>query len=208
MKVKVCGITSFEQMQDLQDLGADYAGMIFYEKSKRYIGTLTESEKERLKSLSIKRIGVFVNAEYETILKAIADYNLYAVQLHGDETDEICLELMDKAKVIKVFRISDQSDIDSLVESFSPVCHYFLFDTDTAQYGGSGKQFDWSVLTKAAINKPFFLSGGIGLEDVEKVNGFNHPLLHAVDVNSRLESAPGVKDLTKVEQFIKAINHE
>jgi phosphoribosylanthranilate isomerase len=208
MKVKVCGITSFEQMQQLQNLGADYAGMIFYEKSKRFVGDLAESEKQKIKSLEIKKVGVFVNADYEAILKAISDYGLHAVQLHGDETDEICLELMDKAKVIKVFRIAGETDVDTVAELFNPVCHYFLFDTDTTQYGGSGQQFDWAVLEKAAINKPFFLSGGIGLEDVENVKAFHHPFLHAVDVNSRLETAPGVKDMVKVEQFIKAINHE
>lgn len=205
MKVKVCGIKSVEQMRQLESLGVDYAGMIFYPHSKRYVGELSTEEKEAFRQLRIKKIGVFVNADFETVLAAIKDYDLYAVQLHGDETDEYCLELMDKVKVVKVFRIADQQNIEGLTTSFAAVCHYFLFDTDTAQYGGSGKQFDWNILAKAKMDKPFFLSGGIGLEDVEKLKNFSHPSLHAVDVNSRLETAPGVKDMEKVRQFIEEL---
>lgn len=202
MKVKVCGITRLEQMQQLQDLGVDYAGMIFFEGSKRYAGEALREEQAAIRELTIKRVGVFVNTELDVIEKAIADYGLYAVQLHGDETDEFCLELMDKAKVIKVFRIAGEVAIDSLTEPFQAACHYFLFDTDTSSYGGSGKQFDWSVLQEARIGKPFFLSGGIGPEDVEKVKAFQHPFFYAVDVNSRFETEPGVKDMEKVKQFI------
>jgi len=208
MKLKVCGIRTYEQMRQLQKLGVNYAGMIFYEKSKRHIGELSEAEREKMKALAIRKVGVFVNAEYDAIVKAISDYGLYAVQLHGDETDEFCLELMGKAKVIKVFRVANQTSIDELVKPFEAVCDYYLFDTDTAQYGGSGKQFDWNILDTAVIDKPFFLSGGIGLEDAGKLQTFQHPCLYAVDVNSRFETAPGVKDMRKVEMFIKRINHE
>jgi phosphoribosylanthranilate isomerase len=206
MKIKVCGITTFEQMQALQELGVDYAGMIFYEQSKRYIGNKVNSQLSIANSLSIAKVGVFVNAEMEVVQQAVNDYGLTAVQLHGDETDEFCLDLMDKVEVIKVFRIADQQDLDSLVAPFQEVCHYYLFDTDTTAYGGSGKQFDWQVLAKAAINKPFFLSGGIGLDDVEKLKAFQHPYFYAVDVNSRFEISPGVKDMDLVAHFIKELN--
>jgi phosphoribosylanthranilate isomerase len=202
MKVKVCGITSHEQLQQLQDLGVDYAGMIFFEGSRRYAGEVLKEEQEAIRKLAIKRVGVFVNTELEIIQQVIADYGLTAVQLHGDETDEFCLELMDKAKVIKVFRIGGEVAIDSLTEPFQAACHYFLFDTDTSSYGGSGKQFDWRVLQEANIGKPFFLSGGIGPEDVEKVRAFQHPFFYAVDVNSRFETSPGLKDMEKVKQFL------
>jgi len=185
----------------------DYAGMIFYEKSKRFVGNLSETEKESFRQLPVKKIGVFVNAAYETIIKAIADYGLYAVQLHGDETDEFCLELMDKVTVIKVIRVAGEHDIDALTAPFQAVCHYFLFDTDTTMYGGSGKQFDWKKVEAARLERPFFLSGGIGPDDVQKLRSFSHPLFHAVDVNSRFETAPGLKDLAKTEQFIKAMHH-
>ena len=202
MKIKVCGITQLEQLQQLQELGVDYAGMIFFEGSKRYAGEALKDDREAIRSLAIKRVGVFVNTELEVIQQAIADYGLSAVQLHGDETDEFCLELMDKVKVIKVFRIGGEVAIDALTEPFLNVCHYFLFDTDTSSYGGSGKQFDWSVLQEASIGKPFFLSGGIGPADVEKVKIFQHPFFYVVDVNSRFETEPGVKDMEKVKQFI------
>jgi phosphoribosylanthranilate isomerase len=205
MKVKVCGITSIEQMQALQDLGVDYAGMIFYKPSKRYAGDKLINQLPMVNELSISRVGVFVNAEIEEVQQAIVDFGITAVQLHGDETDEYCLELMDKVEVVKVFRIADQQDIDTLVAPYQEVCHYFLFDTDTATYGGSGKQFDWTQLERAAINKPFFLSGGIGLDDVEKIKAFQHPYFYAVDVNSCFEVKPGVKDMDKVKRFIKSI---
>ena len=133
MKIKVCGITTIEQMQQLKELGADYAGMIFYEGSKRYVGKVLNSKSE-IRNIKIKKVGVFVNADFDLVSKAISDYGLSTVQLHGDETDEFCLELMDKVEVIKVFRIADQNSIDDLVAPFQNVCHYFLFDTDTKGY--------------------------------------------------------------------------
>ncbi len=204
MKIKVCGITTIEQLQALQDLSVDYAGMIFYKPSKRYAGDKLKSQ-QIIRDIAIPRVGVFVNEEIAVIKQAIADYGLSAVQLHGDETDEFCLDLMDQAEVIKVFRIADQQNIDELVAPYQEVCHYYLFDTDTATYGGSGRKFDWSVLERAAIDKPFFLSGGIGLEDLGKVKAFQHPYFYALDVNSRFELTAGVKDMEKIAIFIKEL---
>ncbi|HEU4632722.1 MAG TPA: phosphoribosylanthranilate isomerase [Flavisolibacter sp.] len=208
MKIKVCGITTLEQMQQLQHMDVDYAGMIFYEGSRRFVADRLEGQKAEVSKSAIKKVGVFVNADYNTIVKAVEGYGLSAVQLHGDETDEFCLELMDKVKVIKVFRIGGEGDIDALTEPFLNVCHYFLFDTATKAYGGSGKQFNWAVLEKAKINKRFFLSGGIGLDDTGALKAFQHPYLYAIDVNSRFETEPGVKDMAKVQQFVNALNHE
>jgi phosphoribosylanthranilate isomerase len=208
MKIKVCGITSIEQMRELQQLGIDYAGMIFYEGSKRYAKEKLAGSKSEIRDIEIKKIGVFVNADFEFISKTIVEFGLNAVQLHGDETDEFCMDLMDRTTVIKVFRIADQTDIDALVEPFKNACHYYLFDTDTTMYGGSGKQFDWNILQKAKVDKPFFLSGGIGPADVEKIRGFKHPCLYAVDVNSRFETSPGIKDLVAIKQFSKELKDE
>ena len=205
MKVKVCGITRMDQLRQLEALGVDYAGMIFFEGSKRYIGEKFHNDSESVRNTGIKKVGVFVNTELEIIEKAIKEYRLYAVQLHGDETDEFCLELMDKAKVIKVFRIGSEESIDALVEPFQAACHYFLFDTDTSSFGGSGKQFNWALLEEAVIGKPFFLSGGIGPEDVAKLEAFQHPYLYAVDVNSRFETEAGVKDMEWVKQFVNEL---
>lgn len=207
MKIKVCGITCFEQIQELQSLGADYAGMIFYEGSKRFAGNKIGKEKAQIRSLQIKKAGVFVNADKKNIEKAIEDYGLNAIQLHGEETPEFCRALKNKTKLIKAFRISGGEKIEEIVESFEEVCDYFLFDTNTSQYGGSGKQFDWNILKDVNINKPFFLSGGIGLEDIEKLKKFSHTNFYAADVNSRFEVKPGVKDLKKIKQFIQSIHH-
>ncbi len=206
MKVKVCGITTLEQLVHLKDAGADYAGLIFYEGSKRFVVPHLANKAAEVKEVGIKKIGVFVNADYDTIIKAINDYGLYAVQLHGDETDEFCLELMDKVEVIKVFRLSGINNINNLTAPFENVCHYFLFDTETKEYGGSGKQFDWNILQNAIINKPFFLSGGIGPDDVDKLNAFEHSQFYGVDVNSCFEKGPGIKNMTAVQDFINNIN--
>jgi phosphoribosylanthranilate isomerase len=202
MKIKVCGITRLEQLQQLGQLGVDYAGLIFFEGSKRYVGDKLNEDLDAIRNTSVRKVGVFVNQELEVIDRAIQDYGLYAVQLHGDETDEFCLELMDKVKVIKVFRIGNEADIDKLAAPFLEACHYFLFDMDTNAFGGSGKQFDWALLEGANIGKPFFLSGGIGPGDIEKIKAFQHPNLYAIDVNSWFETEPGVKDMERVQQFI------
>jgi phosphoribosylanthranilate isomerase len=208
MQVKVCGITQVEQMIQLDQIGIDYCGMIFYPGSKRCVPEDLYQRSAEIKALPIRKIGVFVNQDYETILNAIDLFGLYGVQLHGDETDEFCLELMDKVKVIKVFRIGNELNIDELLLPFIEVCHHFLFDTATKEYGGSGKKFNWDILRSAKINKPFFLSGGIAVEDVESIQSIQHPCLHAVDINSCFEKAPGVKDLDKVKSFIEKLGHE
>jgi len=207
MKIKVCGITSFRQMQMLQELGVDFAGMIFYPGSKRCVREEMYDSQALIRNLNIKRIGVFVNQPYEEIIKAISDFDLYAIQLHGDETDEFCLEFMDKVKVIKVFRLGNEVELDTLIAPYQEVCHYFLFDTETIGYGGSGKKFNWKLLENGMIKKPFFLSGGIGLDDIESLQGFTHPYLHAVDVNSKFEVEPGVKDMNMVRSFLKQLSH-
>lgn len=208
MKIKVCGITDFEQMQQLQQLGIDYAGMIFYEGSKRYAGEKMNNEKLKIKNLEIKKAGVFVNAGIDTIKEAIENYGLNAVQLHGDETPEFCFELANKVEVIKVFRIADQADIDEAMQGYQDSCHYFLFDKYTTEYGGSGKQFDWTILEEANIIKPFFLSGGVDLKDVERIKKLQHSNFYAVDINSQFETTPGIKDIKKIQSFAQLFNHE
>lgn len=202
MKIKVCGITSFEQMVELQNLGVDYIGLIFYEGSRRFVGDKLLAQQTDVRDLEMAKVGVFVNASIATIDQAINDYGLSAVQLHGDETPEFCASLMRKISVIKAFRIDNDTNIDALVEPYHNSCNYYLFDTASASYGGSGRQFDWKVLDKAIISKLFFLSGGIGPEDATRLSGFYHSFLYAIDVNSRFEIEPGVKDIEKIETFI------
>jgi phosphoribosylanthranilate isomerase len=203
MKIKVCGITTVSQLKQLQELGADYAGLIFYPESKRYAYEKLKSQRAEIKNLKIRKAGVFVNAGMDFLKSCITDYGLSAVQLHGDETPEYCNALKGEVEVIKVFRIGDKAfDIDEQARLFENSCHYFLFDTDSAAYGGSGKRFNWAVLQNATIGKPFLLSGGIGPHDIEAVQQFRHPFLYAVDINSRFETTPGVKDMERVKSFV------
>ena len=198
-------------MQQLQDLGADYAGMIFYEKSKRFIGDFAESEKQKIKSLAIKKVGVFVNADYEAILKAITDYDLHAVQLHGDETAKYCEKIADYVSVVKAFRLSDNDSVEWMIRPYMEMCDMFMFDTMGAGYGGTGKKFDWTMLNNSDIGKPFFLSGGIEPGDEDRLNEFvKEPVakaLFAVDINSRFEVSPGIKDMKKVKNFVTNLNN-
>jgi phosphoribosylanthranilate isomerase len=198
-------MTSFEQLQKLDQLGVDFAGLIFYENSKRFVGNKLSEQKSEIRNLKIKKIGVFVNAEIDTIKKEVNEYGLSYVQLHGDESAEFCREVKNFVPVIKALRINEEMDLEKDLKIFQEVCDYLLFDTDSKQYGGTGKQFNWERLTQSDIKRPFFLSGGIGLEDVDKVKSFRHPMLFAIDVNSRLESGPGIKNMEKVEQLMNAL---
>lgn len=208
MKIKVCGITQTEQLTLLDELGVDYAGLIFYRHSARYmLDKLTSREVQNL-TLDLKKVGVFVNASEEDINTQVELYGLDLVQLHGDETPAFCQYISRTVSVIKAFRITkhNEQNIDWMVKPYEEVCDYYLFDTNRiGAYGGTGEKFDWNILYSNKINKPYFLSGGIGTEDIEKIKIFQHPFLHAVDVNSRIESEPGVKDLDKVKMLAEQL---
>ena len=156
----------------------------------------------------LKKVGVFVNPGYSELLDAIDDYGLDIVQLHGNETPELCEDLSAEVEVIKAFRIEDGTvNVDKLVEPYDAVCDYYLFDTAGLKesFGGTGQQFDWSILKRAKIEKPFFLSGGIGPDDAQKVKTFEHPDFFAIDVNSKFELSPGLKDMAALLKFLQAL---
>lgn len=205
MNIKVCGITQLKQLQQLDRLNIDYAGFIFFKASPRYVGDKILKEELNNADFDIKKVGVFVNEGFDEIMKMADDYALDAVQLHGDEKPELCAELSENVEVIKAFRLNDSNkqDIDAMIEEYDEVCDYYLFDTAAKRglLGGSGEQFNWKQLSKCRIEKPFFLSGGIGMDDVAKVKAFKHPDFYGVDINSRFEKEPGVKDLAMVMQF-------
>ena len=207
MKIKVCGNRDLNQVKELNDLGIGYAGFIFYEQSPRYV--LKKIKAEYVKNLKsdIEKVGVFVNASEEEVMKQIEEFGLDVVQLHGDETSLFCSQISDHIKVIKAFRITDpDTNIDWMVKEFDEACDYYLFDKGSAGlYGGTGQKFDWNILAKSAINKPFFLSGGIGIKDVEALRKFEHPFFYGVDVNSRFETEPGLKDVELIKDFIKQL---
>ncbi|HEU5168745.1 MAG TPA: phosphoribosylanthranilate isomerase [Chitinophagaceae bacterium] len=208
MNIKVCGITQFKQLQQLDALNIDYAGLIFYKDSPRYMGDKITGRQVKDADFDIKKVGVFVNPGYSELLDAIDEYGLDIVQLHGNETPEMCEELSAEVEVIKAFRIAGDNSIhiDEMVMPYDAACDFYLFDTAGLKesFGGTGQQFDWSVLKKAKIEKPFFLSGGIGPDDAQKVKAFRHPDFFAIDVNSKFEMAPGLKDMAAILKFLQA----
>ncbi len=208
MNIKVCGITQFKQLQQLEALNIDFAGLIFYKDSPRYMGDKITGKQIKDADFDIKKVGVFVDPGYSELLDAIDEYGLDIVQLHGNETPEMCEELSAEVEVIKAFRIPGDKaiDIDEMVADYDAVCDYYLFDTAGLKesFGGTGQQFDWGVLKKAKIEKPFFLSGGIGPDDAAKVKAFSHPDFFAIDVNSKFELSPGLKDLASILKFLQA----
>lgn len=203
MNIKVCGITEMKQLQQLDGLDIDFAGLIFYKDSPRYIGNKLAAKDVKNADFDLKKTGVFVNPEMIDVLDAIDEYGLEVVQLHGNESPEMCEDLSSEVEVIKVFSIDgNRMDIDEMVADYDAVCDYYLFDKATDySIGGTGQQFDWNILLNAKIEKPFFLSGGIGVQDALKLKAFKHPDFFGIDVNSLLETAPGVKDMSKVLQL-------
>lgn len=207
MNIKVCGITQLKQLQQLDGLNIEFAGLIFVKDSPRYVGDTLDKEAVKNADFDLKKVGVFKNPEMIDVLDAIDEYGLDVVQLHGEETPEMCEDLSSEVEVIKAFSIDAATkDIDALVADYDAVCDYYLFDTKAnGESGGTGKQFDWKILSKAKIEKPFFLSGGIGVDDIDKVKRFKHPDYYGVDINSKFEKEPGVKDMAQVLLFKKGL---
>ncbi len=200
MKLKVCGMKFIENIEQVSGLYPDYMGFIFYEKSKRnFEGVIPKLPK------SIKKTGVFVNEYLEIVISLVEEYQLEAIQLHGDETVTYIRQLkthLPSIEIIKVFGIKDEFNFDGLIP-FLPLVDYFLFDTKGKERGGNGVQFDWSVLDAYPYEKPFFLSGGIGLKDVldiQKIINSNLPI-YALDINSKFEIEPGLKNINEVKTF-------
>lgn len=205
MRVKVCGMTLIEQVEALPDLGATFAGFIFYPKSPRYVFRhLTSAQIKKVNT--INKVGVFVNASVEEVLLMVDECRLHMVQLHGDESPKYCERIADYVSVVKAFRLSDNDSIDWMIRPYMDVCDMFMFDTMGAGYGGTGKKFDWNILKGSNIGKPFFLSGGIQPDDSESLKQFQQEpvakALFAIDINSKFELSPGVKDMKKVQEFI------
>ena len=209
MRIKVCGMTLPEQVNALDEMGVDFAGFIFYPKSPRYIGHKISPEKMKQIKGRIAKVGVFVNMPYDELMRTVESYRLDMVQLHGDETPFFCEKVANYVTVIKAFRLSDNDPIEWILRSFQDHTDMFMFDTMGAGYGGTGKKFDWTILKDLEVGKPFFLSGGIEEGDVEKLKEFSkEPVakaLFAVDINSKFEISPGIKDMAKVKKFAKEL---
>ena len=184
-----------ENIRDLMAVKPDFMGMIFYPKSSRYIEQVPQT------TITAERVGVFVNEEISVIQQKAEEFEFNTVQLHGDESiaDASLLKSLG-FKVIRVFSVTDQLPMAEMKQYQSEV-DYFLFDTKTPHYGGSGQKFDWAILNQYDLDTPFFLSGGIELEDLEAIKKLDIPQLYAVDINSRFEVAPAVKDIEKIKAF-------
>lgn len=213
MRVKVCGMTDLEQIRQLDAMGVDFAGFIFYPKSPRYAVRHLSGEQLKKARLRLGKVGIFVNATYDEVMKQVDSYGLDMVQLHGDETPRFCEQLANYITVIKVFRLGEDDPIDWIIRPYQDYCDMFLFDTEGAGYGGTGKKFNWNVLKAAHIEKLFFLSGGIEPADVEKLKDFaKEPVarkMFSIDINSKFELSPGVKDLKKIRAMLDGLkqNH-
>ncbi len=203
MVIKVCGIKSSENVELLSTLKIDMVGLNFYPPSVRYISSDIPSDRFDTLPASVKKVGVFVNESIDTVNTIAAKFGLDYIQLHGDEDIDYCKQISKQHKIIKVFRIDEDSDL-SLVSNFS-FADYFLFDTATKHFGGSGKKFDWSKLKEYSGNTPFLLSGGIGPDDASSILEDIHPQYVGIDINSKFESAPGIKDADLLVPFVESI---
>lgn len=202
MKIKVCGMKNPDNIEQLGKLPIDFIGFIFFAKSPRYAAGLDITDLSSLPD-SIKRVGVFVNEDFATITQLIQKYKLTHIQLHGQESTEFCLKCRqnEEIKVIKAFNVSEETDLERTKEYVS-VCDYFLFDTKTSQHGGSGIKFDWNILKAYQEKVPFFLSGGISESDAANICDLSLPGLYALDLNSKFEIEPGLKNINTLNNFI------
>jgi phosphoribosylanthranilate isomerase len=205
LKIKICGLREPENIKAICALKPDYIGFIFYQKSKRFV---TDKEVKIINGSipeSIQKVGVFVNELFPDIVRRINLFGLDYVQLHGDESPGYCSDLKSiGVKIIKSIGIDDTFDFKKL-EDYNTCCDYFLLDTKSPAYGGTGHKFNWKKLSDYDLSKPVFLSGGIGPEDAEEIKKLPHFKLHALDLNSKFEIEPALKDTILLEKFIKEI---
>ncbi|MGD2033534.1 MAG: phosphoribosylanthranilate isomerase [Bacteroidales bacterium] len=200
LKIKVCGMRDEENIRQIVALRPDYIGFILYPGSKRYVGddfSLTISIPD-----VVQKTGVFVNELIPEVFRWINRLNLDLIQLHGEESPEYCTELSNMdVKVIKAFGIDEKFDFSSL-EAYESCCDYFLFDTKSDLYGGTGKQFNWNLLEDYNYDIPLFLSGGIGPDDDEIIQHHSRIAnIHGIDINSRFEISPGIKNPAALKAF-------
>ena len=209
MKIKICGMKYPNNISSIAALQPDMMGFIFYPKSKRYVGDdFTFNAIQHLPD-NIKKVGVFVNETNEFILEKCLSYQLDLVQLHGYETPLQCKMLQEKnIQVIKAFQLDETFNFDTL-KPYQLVCNYFLFDTKTDHYGGSGKSFNWKIIDQYPLNIPFLLSGGIGVDNIDDALALqqSHPYLVGIDLNSKLETEPGIKSLETCKKIMQKIRN-
>lgn len=205
-QLKVCGLTQLSQIRELATLKVDFLGFIFYEKSPRFVlNHLSLNEIAKINHQG--KVGVFVNKSIEKIIEISENADLNFIQLHGDENEEYVLRLRqslnENIRIIKVARIGNQhpNELQKTINRQPATINYLLFDTDSKAFGGTGKTFDWSILNQIEIQLPYFLSGGISLENVDYIKNLAQKPF-ALDINSKFETEPGIKDVEKINKFI------
>jgi phosphoribosylanthranilate isomerase len=204
-KIKVCGMRDTTNLQELIKLKPDFIGLIFYTKSKRFVPDDKANEIVHIIPKEIEKVGVFVNELASEMIRKINLFGLDFVQLHGDESPRYCQDIKSVGiKTIKAFGIDNNFDF-SILSEYEDSCDYFLFDTKDSSYGGTGKKFDWSKLQEYMLPKPFFLSGGIGISDIERIKKLENIPIHSIDVNSKFETAPALKNIPLLEDFFTRI---
>ncbi|WP_312394665.1 phosphoribosylanthranilate isomerase [Chryseobacterium sp.] len=207
-KLKVCGLTQLDQIHELISMNVNFLGFIFYEKSPRYV--LNHLSLEEISNIEHQgKVGVFVNESLDQIIDTAETAKLNFIQLHGDEDKNFIIELRKKinieTRIIKVIRIgSEKSEVkcklQQNINSQPSTINYLLFDTDSKAFGGTGKQFDWNILNEIEISLPYFLSGGISEENINQLNILNQKPF-ALDINSKFEIEPGIKNIKTIKVF-------
>ncbi len=203
--VKICGMRETGNIIAAADLKPEILGFIFYPESPRFAGKLLNPESLKYLPEDIRLAGVFVDADYVHISETIRKFSLDIVQLHGHESPDLCYRLkQDGICVIRAFNIKKDTQFKSL-SGFIACTDFFLFDANTEKYGGSGQKFDWQILDSYDLDHPFFLSGGIGPGDAAVISGISAPSFYGIDLNSRFEIEPGLKDIDKLKIFFQGL---
>ncbi len=206
MQIKVCGLNNRENIVAISKMDIQLMGFIFYKGSPRHFNDALNFDEARQIPKTIKKVGVFVNEPVYSILNTIAHYDLDVVQLHGEESANDCKLLLPFVKVIKAIPVKDETSL-FILDKYKDVCDYFLFDTATLNYGGSGTPFNRNLLRESEINKPFFISGGISPDNYKELLGLDLKNFMGIDINSKFEITPGLKDIGKINLLLKQKDH-
>ena len=208
LKIKVCGMTNAENVQAVCKYRPDYIGFIFYHRSVRYVGSEPDPELFSDVPEGIRKTAVFVNEHYGKMIDITDKYGIEVLQLHGMESPETCKALRIHGKTVIKVVPGNQLENERLLSDYTGAADYFLFDTPVISHGGSGRKFDWSILNRLSSDVSFFLSGGISETDAKQILSIDLPSLYAVDINSRFETEPGIKDPELVGKFLKEIRDD
>jgi len=207
LNIKICGMREVDNIREVLTFQPDFLGFILYSKSSRYVNRDRLEKINAIDFGSTEKVGVFVNEEPQKIISVAHRYHFKYIQLHGDETDEVIQTMKEQGlKVIKVISVATSADL-GMIHNY-PSANYLLFDTKGQKRGGNGYKFDWRLLENIATDKPIFLSGGLGVEDLKSVQEKNMENLMGLDFNSKLEEKPARKDIAKIKQLMNQINQE